>query len=212
MPRPAWCAILSSRSARPAARDSRVRLVVGVRYLPERIRLVDQTKYLLRNRRFPPTGTTSSPTCRSRRRRCCTPAPVQPIGPQDLAPLFPMALIEQEVSQERYIEIPDEVRDIYTPVAALAAVPRAAAGAGAGYAGAHLLQVRGRQPGRSPQAEHGRRAGLLQQAGGHQAARHRDRRRPVGQRAGVGLRAVRPRSARSTWCASATSRSRIAAR
>jgi len=37
----------------------------------------------------------------------------QPIGPDDLAPLFPMALIEQEVSQERYIEIPEEVLDIY---------------------------------------------------------------------------------------------------
>lgn len=37
----------------------------------------------------------------------------QPIGPDDLAPLFPMSLIAQEVSQERYIEIPDPVRDIY---------------------------------------------------------------------------------------------------
>ena len=36
----------------------------------------------------------------------------KPIGPQDLAPLFPMELIKQEVSQERWIEIPDEVRDI----------------------------------------------------------------------------------------------------
>ncbi|MEE8291403.1 MAG: TrpB-like pyridoxal phosphate-dependent enzyme, partial [Candidatus Tectomicrobia bacterium] len=36
----------------------------------------------------------------------------QPIGPQDLAPLFPMELIKQEVSQERWIDIPDEVRDI----------------------------------------------------------------------------------------------------
>jgi tryptophan synthase beta chain len=36
----------------------------------------------------------------------------QPIGPQDLAPLFPMELIKQEVSQERWIEIPDEVRDV----------------------------------------------------------------------------------------------------
>jgi tryptophan synthase beta chain len=35
----------------------------------------------------------------------------QPIGPQDLAPLFPMELIKQEVSRERWIEIPDEVRD-----------------------------------------------------------------------------------------------------
>jgi tryptophan synthase beta chain len=37
----------------------------------------------------------------------------QPIGPQDLAPLFPMELIKQEVSQERWIEIPEEVRDVY---------------------------------------------------------------------------------------------------
>src|SRR4030095_8295368 len=36
----------------------------------------------------------------------------QPIGPQDLAPLFPMELIKQEVSQERWVEIPEEVRDI----------------------------------------------------------------------------------------------------
>jgi tryptophan synthase beta chain len=37
----------------------------------------------------------------------------QPIGPADLAPLFPMELIKQEVSTERYIEIPDEVREVY---------------------------------------------------------------------------------------------------
>ena len=37
----------------------------------------------------------------------------QPIGPPDLEPLFPMALIEQEVSTEREIEIPKPVRDIY---------------------------------------------------------------------------------------------------
>ncbi len=37
----------------------------------------------------------------------------QPIGPADLAPLFPMELIKQEVSTERYIEIPEPVREIY---------------------------------------------------------------------------------------------------
>jgi tryptophan synthase beta chain len=37
----------------------------------------------------------------------------QPVGPADLSPLFPMALIMQEVSQERYIEITEEVREIY---------------------------------------------------------------------------------------------------
>jgi tryptophan synthase beta chain len=37
----------------------------------------------------------------------------QPIGPDDLAPLFPAALIGQEVSGERHIAIPDEVLDVY---------------------------------------------------------------------------------------------------
>ncbi|HEX9594286.1 MAG TPA: TrpB-like pyridoxal phosphate-dependent enzyme [bacterium] len=37
----------------------------------------------------------------------------QPIGPEALMPIFPMALIEQEVSGERWIEIPAEVRRIY---------------------------------------------------------------------------------------------------
>ena len=41
------------------------------------------------------------------------PGTLQPIGPDDLAPLFPMALIMQEVSAEREIEIPQPVRDIY---------------------------------------------------------------------------------------------------
>jgi tryptophan synthase beta chain len=37
----------------------------------------------------------------------------QPVTPDDLAPIFPMAVIEQEVSREREIEIPTPVRDIY---------------------------------------------------------------------------------------------------
>src|SRR6187431_562382 len=42
------------------------------------------------------------------------PATLEPIGPGDLAPLFPMALILQEVSQDREIEIPEPVREAYT--------------------------------------------------------------------------------------------------
>jgi tryptophan synthase beta chain len=38
----------------------------------------------------------------------------KPITPDDLAPLFPMALIEQEVATQRFIPIPDEVRKIYS--------------------------------------------------------------------------------------------------
>lgn len=41
------------------------------------------------------------------------PGTKQPIGPEDLAPLFPMELIKQEVSTEQLIDIPDEVLDIY---------------------------------------------------------------------------------------------------
>ena len=41
------------------------------------------------------------------------PATGKPVGPEDLAPLFPMSLIMQEVSTEREIEIPDPVRDVY---------------------------------------------------------------------------------------------------
>jgi tryptophan synthase beta chain len=41
------------------------------------------------------------------------PGTLKPIGPDDLAPLFPMGLIQQEVSQEREIEIPGPVRQVY---------------------------------------------------------------------------------------------------
>ncbi len=39
------------------------------------------------------------------------PVTLKPIGPEDLASIFPMELIMQEVSQERYIDIPEEVRE-----------------------------------------------------------------------------------------------------
>ncbi|MDY6795547.1 MAG: TrpB-like pyridoxal phosphate-dependent enzyme [Actinomycetota bacterium] len=42
------------------------------------------------------------------------PATKEPVTPDDLAPLFPMGLIEQEVSTDNYIEIPEEVRRVYS--------------------------------------------------------------------------------------------------
>jgi tryptophan synthase beta chain len=42
------------------------------------------------------------------------PGTLQPIGPEALAPLFPMELIKQEVSAEKWIDIPDEVRNLYS--------------------------------------------------------------------------------------------------
>jgi tryptophan synthase beta chain len=41
------------------------------------------------------------------------PGTLQPVGPGDLEPLFPMALIEQEVTTERTVAIPEPVRNIY---------------------------------------------------------------------------------------------------
>ena len=76
-------------------------------------------------------------------------------------------------------------------LAALAAGARPAAGEAARHPGQDLLQVRRRQPGRLAQAEHRGAAGLLQPPGGRHPADHRDRRRPVGHRAGLRDRAVR---------------------
>jgi len=42
------------------------------------------------------------------------PGTKQPVGPDDLSAIFPMALIEQEVSTKRWIDIPEEVLEIYT--------------------------------------------------------------------------------------------------
>src|SRR3954452_14126693 len=41
------------------------------------------------------------------------PGTLQPVGPDDLAPLFPMELIGQEVTGERFVDIPGEVLDVY---------------------------------------------------------------------------------------------------
>jgi tryptophan synthase beta chain len=41
------------------------------------------------------------------------PGTLKPVGPDDLAPLFPMSLIMQEVSAEREVGIPEPVRDAY---------------------------------------------------------------------------------------------------
>ena len=72
-------------------------------------------------------------------------------------------------------------------------VPGARLRGAARYPRPHLLQVGARQPGRQSQAEHGARAGLRQQAGGREAAGHRDRRGPVGQRARLRVPPDEPR-------------------
>ncbi len=62
--------------------------------------------------RSPLPGTTCRRTFLSRCHRYCILATKEPLGPEDLAHLFPTTLIEQEMSTDRWIEIPDEVLDI----------------------------------------------------------------------------------------------------
>ena len=131
----------------------------------------------------------TSPASRSRR---STRRPAQPAGPEDLTPIFPMALIEQEVSTVAGDRDPGGGARGLQALAPDAAASRAPAGARARDAGAHLLQVRGRLPRRLAQAEHRRAAGLRERAGRRAQAHDRDRRRPVGQRARAGLPPLRP--------------------
>src|SRR6185312_10246137 len=72
-----------------------------------------QTKFLLGENEIPTHWYNIVPDLPHPPAAVLHPGTGQPIGPADLAPLFPMALIGQEVSQEKTIEIPDEVRDIY---------------------------------------------------------------------------------------------------
>src|ERR1700687_5036165 len=116
----------------------------------------------------------------------------QPIGPQDLAPLFPMELIKQEVSGERWIEIPDEVRDILrlwrpSPLYRARRLERALDTPARIY-----YKYEGGRPAVSPKPNTARRPSPLQQAGGRRADPHGDGRRPVGLGAGHGLPVLRP--------------------
>ncbi len=110
----------------------------------------------------------------------------QPIGPDDLVPLFPMALILQEVSQDRWVDIPDPIREAYalwrpTPL----------------HPGADLLQVRRGEPPREPQAEHRAGPGVLQQARGRRPGSPPRRAPASGGAPSPATSSASP--ARSTW-------------
>src|SRR6059058_3941061 len=70
------------------------------------------TKYVLSERDIPTKWYNIQADLRTPLPPPLHPGTGQPIGPQDLAPLFPMALIAQEVSQERWLDIPEDVRDV----------------------------------------------------------------------------------------------------
>jgi tryptophan synthase beta chain len=73
-----------------------------------------QTKIVLADKEIPTKWYNIMADMPSKPKPPLHPGTHQPIGPQDLTPIFPMALIEQEVSQERWIDIPEEVLDIYS--------------------------------------------------------------------------------------------------
>src|ERR671929_1635673 len=71
------------------------------------------TKFLLTEDRIPRHWVNLLPDLPGAPLPPLSPATKQPAGPADLTPIFPGYLIEQEVSAEPEIEIPDEVRDAY---------------------------------------------------------------------------------------------------
>ncbi|GAB4433136.1 MAG: TrpB-like pyridoxal phosphate-dependent enzyme [Anaerolineae bacterium] len=74
---------------------------------------MDTVKYLLDESRIPKVWYNIQADLPEPAPPVLHPGTGQPIGPGDLAPLFPMALILQEVSQEREVEIPEPVREVY---------------------------------------------------------------------------------------------------
>ena len=72
-----------------------------------------ETKILLPEARIPTAWYNIAADMPNRPGPPLHPGTKQPIGPQDLAPLFPMGLILQEVSGDRWIDIPGEVIDVY---------------------------------------------------------------------------------------------------
>jgi len=75
--------------------------------------MTDTVKYLLDESRLPKSWYNIAADLPVPAPPVLHPGTRQPVGPADLAPLFPMALIQQEVSTEREIEIPGPVREIY---------------------------------------------------------------------------------------------------
>lgn len=73
----------------------------------------DQVKYVLDESRLPEAWYNLAADLPEPLPPVLHPGTGQPVGPDDLAPLFPMEIILQEVSTERQIEIPEGIRDVY---------------------------------------------------------------------------------------------------
>jgi tryptophan synthase beta chain len=73
----------------------------------------DRTKYVLDEDRIPRRWYNIQADLPQPLPAVLHPGTGQPIGPADLAPLFPMEIIKQEVSQDRYVDIPSEVVEVF---------------------------------------------------------------------------------------------------
>jgi tryptophan synthase beta chain len=77
-------------------------------------RQLEQTKYVLSESELPRRWYNIAADMPSPAQPVLHPGTGEPVGPEDLAPLFPMALILQEVNQEPEVDIPEEIREIYS--------------------------------------------------------------------------------------------------
>jgi tryptophan synthase beta chain len=75
--------------------------------------MAEQTKYVLDEADLPARWYNVVPDLPAPPPPPLHPGTREPVGPDDLAPLFPQALIAQEVTAERYVDIPEEVREVY---------------------------------------------------------------------------------------------------
>ena len=135
----------------------------------------------------------------------------QPVGPDDLAPLFPMQIIMQEVATDRFLTIPEEVRAVYrqwrpTPLYRARRLEKALETPARIY-----YKYEGVSPAGSHKPNTAVAAGVLLQAGGRHAPDDRDRAPASGaRRSRSRVRSSASRS-RSTWSGSRTTRSRTGA-
>jgi hypothetical protein len=119
-----------------------------------------------------------------------------------------MDLIAQEVTTEQYVDIPEEVLDVYrlwrpSPLFRARRLEKAL-----GTPAKIYYKYEGVLAGRVAQAQHRGAAGVLQRGRRGPPAHHRDRRGTVGHGAGVRRRAVRPRVRGLAGAARRTTRSR----
>ena len=75
---------------------------------------MEHTKYLLDEKDLPESWYNLVPDLPFGLEPPLNPATMEPVGPEAFAPIFPQAIIEQEVTQDSYVPIPEEVREIYS--------------------------------------------------------------------------------------------------